>query len=98
MWLAPVKRQLSTAAAAVAAASSRASVVGEGAGRASLPDAVQAFNVLTVRLPAGGALLSGLRVWNYNKSPADTARGVKRMLVLAGGQRAEVHFGQREAF
>lgn len=78
MWLAPVKRQLSAAAAATA--SQR-----HAAQWAALPEAVQPYNLLSVRMPAGGAWLSGLRVWNYNKSPQDTARGVKRMLVLAGG-------------
>ncbi|KAL4434260.1 hypothetical protein ABPG75_000701 [Micractinium tetrahymenae] len=85
MWLAPVKRQLSAAAAAAASASLRASHAGQGGSWAGLPEAAQAFNLLSVRLPAGGAWLSGLRVWNYNKSPADTSRGVKRMLVLADG-------------
>ena len=84
MWLAPVKRQLSAAAAA--SASHRASHAGQGSSFASLPEAAKAFNILSVRMPAGGAWLSGLRVWNYNKSAADTARGVKRMLVLAGEQ------------
>ncbi len=86
MWLAPLKRQLSAPAAAAASAKNRLSNAGRAAGWARLPEAARDFNLLSVRMPAGGARLSGLQVWNYNKSPADAARGVKRMLVLAGGQ------------
>lgn len=38
-------------------------------------------HLLTVTL-ARSCELSGLRVWNYNKSPSDTARGAKRVRVL----------------
>ncbi|PRW59281.1 hypothetical protein C2E21_2538 [Chlorella sorokiniana] len=34
---------------------------------------------------SSGVAVCGLRVWNYNKSRQDTARGVKRMVVLADG-------------
>jgi len=81
MWLAPVKRQLSASAAS--AASSAAGGTGHAVDWDTLPEAARPYNVLSVRLPAATAL-AGLRVWNYNKSPQDTARGVKRMLVLAG--------------
>jgi hypothetical protein len=76
-WLAPLRRQLSGAVLA-ACASARPSP-----DRASLPDAARAHNLLVLTLDQP-APLSGLRVWNYNKSAADTARGVKRMVVLAG--------------
>lgn len=86
MWLAPVKRQLSAAVAS--AASSTPAARGAAAAAAALPEAARAYNVLRVALPPGGAAVTNLRVWNYNKSATDTARGVKRMLVLAGGRRA----------
>lgn len=67
--------------------------------RAALPEAVRQHNLVLIRLQASssssshgsggssgrGVLVSGLQVYNYNKSAADAARGVKRMLVLAGG-------------
>ncbi|PSC76354.1 N-methyltryptophan oxidase [Micractinium conductrix] len=83
MWLAPVKRQLSAAVAS--AASSTPAARGAAAAAAALPEAARAYNVLRVALPPGGAAVTNLRVWNYNKSATDTARGVKRMLVLADG-------------
>jgi hypothetical protein len=90
MWLAPIKRQLSSAVVAAYQRQQQQqqqhdsdSSTGSG-DRAALPEAARPFNLLTIRLPAGSQV-AGLRVWNYNKSPQDTARGVKRMLVLAGG-------------
>ncbi|KAI3438935.1 hypothetical protein D9Q98_001349 [Chlorella vulgaris] len=78
MWLAPVMRQLS---AAVVASCQR---LRHSVDRSLLPEAVSPYNLLLVGLEAAGPV-TGLRVWNYNKSPADTARGVKRMIVLADG-------------
>ena len=86
MWLAPIKRQLSST---VVAAYQRHQQHGSDSfasngDREPLPEAARPFNLLAIRLPAGSQV-AGLRLWNYNKSPQDTARGVKRMLVLAGG-------------
>ena len=43
------------------------------------------FNLLALMLGEEPVPILGLRVWNYNKNPADTARGIKRCVVLAGG-------------
>lgn len=72
-----MRRQLS---AAVVASCQR---LRHSVDRSLLPEAVSPYNLLLVGLEAAGPV-TGLRVWNYNKSPADTARGVKRMIVLAG--------------
>lgn len=85
MWLAPIKRQLSSAVIAAYQRQQQHASSSSGGDRAPLPEAARPFNLLTIRLPAGSQV-AGLRVWNYNKSPQDTARGVKRMLVLAGGR------------
>ena len=42
---------------------------------------------LEVRLGATPVAVAALRVWNYNKSPDDTARGVKAAAVLLDGRR-----------
>ena len=88
MWLAPIKRQLSSA---VVAAYQQHQQRGSGSDRLPLPEATRPFNLLTIRLPAGSQV-AGLRLWNYNKSAQDTARGVKRMLVLAGGRLDGKHW------
>ena len=41
-------------------------------------------HTLTIELPRG-ALLSGLRVWNYNKSEEDSQRGVRQMVLHLDG-------------
>lgn len=93
MWLAPMRRQLSASVAAGAQRQRGAGSAALSIDRNALPDAARPYNALLLRLvpPAGGGsgggsvAVSGLRIWNYNKSPQDTARGVKRMVVLAGG-------------
>lgn len=76
-WLAPLRRQLSTTVLAGFQRSPQA------ADRATLPEALRSSNLLTLSLE-GPMAVSGLRLWNYNKTAADTARGVKRMVVFAG--------------
>lgn len=84
MWLAPVRRQLSASVAAACSRPARNPPIHRGA----LPEAAQPHNVLLLRLarPDASPLpVWGLLIHNYNKNLHDTARGVKRMLVLAGG-------------
>jgi hypothetical protein len=76
-WLAPVRRQLS---ATVLASFQRSP---QAVDRTALPEVLRAFNLLALTLEAPAAV-SALRLWNYNKNAADTARGVKRVVVLAG--------------
>lgn len=96
MWLAPMRRQLSASVAAGAQRQRGAGGAALSIDRNALPEAARPYNVLLLRLvpPAGSngtgsgggsVAVSGLQIWNYNKSPQDTARGVKRMVVLAGG-------------
>ena len=49
-----------------------------------IPDSLKDYNVLAVTLGEEPVSVLGLRFWNYNKSPADTTRGLKRCIVLAG--------------
>lgn len=50
----------------------------------SLPESLRLYNVVALTLGPEPVPILGLRVWNYNKSAADTARGAKRCIVLAG--------------
>jgi hypothetical protein len=54
-----------------------------------LPDSLKQYNALVVTLGQEPVPILGLRVWNYNKNPADTARGVKRCIVLAGAHAVD---------
>ncbi|GAB4816700.1 hypothetical protein N2152v2_003746 [Parachlorella kessleri] len=50
-----------------------------------IPDSLKDYNVLVITLGEEPVPVLGLRFWNYNKSPADTTRGLKRCIVLADG-------------
>lgn len=68
----------------------------------AVPESLEQYNLLSVTLGEEAVPILGLRVWNYNKNPADTARGVKRCVVLAGGYmcvqcRAAFEWGSRAA-
>lgn len=92
MWLAPIKRQLSPAVLTACQKRQATAAVqhplAAAVDRSALPEATRPYNVLLLRLaPPGGTPVacSGLLLHNYNKSSQDAARGVKRMIVLAGG-------------
>lgn len=85
-----MRRQLSASVLAAAQRSNAGHV-----DHAALPDASRPYNVLVVRLPPGGVHVTALRLHNYNKSAQDTARGVKRMVVLAGVQGGRKGGGSR---
>lgn len=96
MWLAPIKRQLSPTVAAACQRQQQQQQQAGGGGsggfvdRGALPEAARPYNVLMVRLAPGGTHVAGLLLWNYNKNSSDTARGVKRMIVLAGDWKENV--------
>ncbi len=50
----------------------------------AVPETLRQYNLLVVTLGEEPVPVLGLRAWNYNKSAADTARGIKRCIVLAG--------------